>query len=62
MRFSIMIQLVVFTSLVLLATAAIFAWMQNRPRETKVNQRLLHQPSTSLYLSHQCYGVYTGRI
>ena len=47
MRFTIMIKLVVFTSAVLLVAAAIFAWMQNRPRETKVNQRLLRHPSSA---------------
>lgn len=47
MRLSIMIKLVVFTSIVLLAAAAIFAWMQNRPRDTKANQRLLRQPNSA---------------
>ncbi|MEP0919719.1 hypothetical protein NC981_23090 [Leptolyngbya sp. DQ-M1] len=31
MRYSIMLQLVGFLTLVLLGTAAFFAWMQNRP-------------------------------
>ncbi len=43
MRFSIMLKLVVFTSAILLIAAALFAWMQNRPREKEANQRLLHQ-------------------
>lgn len=31
MRYSIMLQLVGFLTLILLGTAAFFAWMQNRP-------------------------------
>ncbi|MBW4621459.1 MAG: hypothetical protein KME17_19125 [Cyanosarcina radialis HA8281-LM2] len=31
MRYSIMLQLVSFLTLILLSTAAFFAWMQNRP-------------------------------
>lgn len=31
MRYSIMLQLVSFLTLILLGTAAFFAWMQNRP-------------------------------
>lgn len=32
MRYSIMLQLVVSTSVVLVAVAAFFAWLQNRPQ------------------------------
>jgi hypothetical protein len=34
MRYSIMLQLVVTTTLVLGGAAAFFAWLQNRPTET----------------------------
>jgi hypothetical protein len=33
MRFSIMLQVVSFTTVILLAAAALFAWLQNRPFE-----------------------------
>ena len=39
MRYSIMLQLVVFTTLVLGGAAAFFAWLQNRPIETIESRR-----------------------
>ncbi|MGI0483890.1 hypothetical protein ACN4EK_00560 [Pantanalinema rosaneae CENA516] len=47
MRYSIMLQLVTGTTLILLAAAALFAWIQNRSepievrRETISDRRLL---------------------
>ncbi len=32
MRYSIMLQLVVATTLIMVASGAFFAWLQNRPR------------------------------
>lgn len=32
MRYSIMLQLVVVTTLIMVASGAFFAWLQNRPR------------------------------
>ena len=39
MRYSIMLQLVVLTTLVLGGAAAFFAWLQNRPVETIESRR-----------------------
>lgn len=38
MRYSIMLQLVVATTLVLTGAAAFFAWLQNRPAELETSQ------------------------
>jgi len=38
MRYSIMLQLVVATTLVLTGAAAFFAWLQNRPTEIETSQ------------------------
>lgn len=38
MRYSIMLQLVVATTLVLTGAAAFFAWLQNRPAEIETSQ------------------------
>ncbi|MFQ4137258.1 hypothetical protein PGN35_013155 [Nodosilinea sp. PGN35] len=38
MRYSIMLQLVVATTLVLTGAAAFFAWLQNRPVELDTSQ------------------------
>ncbi|WOD39481.1 hypothetical protein [Nodosilinea sp. E11] len=38
MRYSIMLQLVVATTLVLTSAAAFFAWLQNRPTEIETAQ------------------------
>jgi hypothetical protein len=38
MRYSIMLQLVVATTLVLTGAAAFFAWLQNRPVEAETAQ------------------------
>ncbi len=38
MRYSIMLQLVVATTLVLTGAAASFAWLQNRPAEIETSQ------------------------
>ncbi|HZG37874.1 MAG TPA: hypothetical protein VEZ50_04260 [Nodosilinea sp.] len=37
MRYSIMLQLVVATTLVLTGAAAFFAWLQNRPTEADMS-------------------------
>jgi hypothetical protein len=39
MRYSIMLQLVLSTTVVLLAAAALFAWLQNRPRVERTEQQ-----------------------
>lgn len=38
MRYSIMLQLVVATTLVLTSAAAFFAWLQNRPTAVDTSQ------------------------
>ncbi len=38
MRYSIMLQLVVATTLILTGAAAFFAWLQNRPAEIETSQ------------------------
>jgi len=45
MRYSIMLQLVAGMSLVLLGTAALFAWVQNRPPagNTQTMDAMFHQ-------------------
>lgn len=48
MRYSIMLQLVGLITLVLLTTAAIFAWLQNRP----ATQRIERETSS--------YALYSG--
>ncbi|HEY9735761.1 MAG TPA: hypothetical protein V6D06_05740 [Trichocoleus sp.] len=40
MRYSIMLQLVALTTLFLVGAAALFAWVQNRPRITEVGEEL----------------------
>jgi hypothetical protein len=41
MRYSIMLQLVSFLTLIFLGTAAFFAWMQNRPTPEQNRTTLL---------------------
>jgi hypothetical protein len=43
MRYSIMLQLVVTTTLILGGAAAFFAWLQNRPVETEAQRDRLEQ-------------------
>lgn len=43
MRYSIMLQLVVTTTLILGGAAAFFAWLQNRPVEAEAQQSRLEQ-------------------
>lgn len=43
MRYSVMLQITVATTVILLVIAALFAWLQNRPSELK-----LKPPVTSL--------------
>ncbi len=43
MRYSIMLQLVVTTTLILGGAAAFFAWLQNRPVETEAQRDPLEQ-------------------
>ena len=43
MRYSIMLQLVVTTTLILGGAAAFFAWLQNRPVETEALGNRLEQ-------------------
>jgi len=39
MRYNIMLQLVVGTTLILLSSAALFAWIQTRPEPVEMNQK-----------------------
>jgi hypothetical protein len=48
MRYSIMLQLVTATTVVLLIAAAIFAWMQNRPRLKEA-----HSPQANALLTQK---------
>jgi hypothetical protein len=40
MRYSIMLQIVASTTVILVGAAALFAWIQNRPTETRSNAGL----------------------
>jgi hypothetical protein len=41
MRYSIMLQLVLATTLILLGAAAVFAWVQNRPTSPYIDDDTL---------------------
>ncbi|WP_186709025.1 hypothetical protein [Euhalothece natronophila] len=47
MRYSLMLQLVVSTSIVLVVVAAFFAWLQNRPQSS------INEASSSVIIRSQ---------
>jgi len=47
MRYNIMLQLVVGTTLILLSSAALFAWIQTRPEPVEMNQKPRFAPGAT---------------
>jgi hypothetical protein len=53
MRYSIMLQLVLSTTVVLLAAAALFAWLQNRPRAERSEQQPVENQELRSWLENE---------
>ncbi len=52
MRYSIMLQLVGMITLILLGTAAFFAWLQNRPASNQTTELGMNHTPNPIALRH----------